>query len=93
MYKNIYCKSVKKIKVSATDLIMYKKGYKSEELLTAFLEEAKRCYCTSLSFPSKVASDRERQAQKQNYDSFIYTLADLIKKYAPELADGKEITE
>lgn len=93
MYKNIYYKPTKKIKVSATDLVMYKKGYEPEKLLAVFLEEAKRCYYTSLSFPSKVVHGRERQAQQQNYDSFIGTLADLIKKYAPELVDGKEIIE
>lgn len=93
MYKYVDCRAVKKINMSATDLIMYKKGYKPEELLTVFLEEAKRCYCTSMRFPSRVTSGREQQAQRQNYDLFVNTMAELIKKYAPELLDEKEIVK
>ena len=87
MYKIVYCKPDKKVKVSATDLIMSKKGYKAEELLKLFLEEAKRCYCTSMRFPSRVASVREQQAQRQNYDLFVNTMAEMIKKYAPEITE------
>ena len=38
MYKNLYCKPVKKIKMSATDFIMYKEAYKPEGLLHLFFE-------------------------------------------------------
>ena len=87
MYKIVYCKPDKKIKVPATDLIMYKKGYKPEELLAVFLEEAKRCYCTSMRFPSRVVSVREQKVQRQNYDFFVNTMAELMKKYASEITE------
>lgn len=87
MYKNLYCKPVKKIKMSTTDLIMYKEAYQPEELLHLFLEETKRCYYTSMRFPSRVVSVREQQAQQQNYDYFVHTMAEMIKKYAPEITE------
>lgn len=87
MYNNIFYKPAKKITVSATDLIMSRKSYQSEQLLQLFLEETKRCYYTSMCFPSRVASVRERQAQQQNYDYFVQTMAEMIKKYAPEITE------
>lgn len=87
MYNNIFYKPVKKIKVSATDFIMSRRPYQSEQLLQLFLEETKRCYYTSMRFPSRVASVRERQAQQQNYDYFVHTMAEMIKKYAPEITE------
>lgn len=87
MYKSLYYKPVKKIKISATDFIMYKEAYKPEELLQLFLEETKWCYYTSMRFPSRVVSGREQQAQRQNYDYFVHTMAEMIKKYAPEITE------
>lgn len=87
MYNNIFYKPAKKITVSATDLIVSRKSYQPEQLLQLFLEETKRCYCTSMLFPSRVASVRERQAQQQNYDYFVQTMAEMIKKYAPEITE------
>ena len=87
MYNNIFYKPVKKIKVSAIDFIMSRKPYQPEQLLQLFLEESKRCYYTSMRFPSRVGSVREQQAQKQNYDYFVHTMAEMIKKYAPEVAE------
>ncbi len=87
MYKNLYCKPIKKIKMSATDLIMYKEAYKPEKLLQLFLEETKQCYYTSMRFPSRVVAVREQQAQQQNYDYFVCTMAEMIKKYAPEITE------
>lgn len=87
MYKNIYCKPVKKIKVSTTDFIMSRKPYQPEQLLQLFLEESKRCYYTSMRFPSRVVGVREQQAQRQNYDYFVHTMAEMIKKYVPEITE------
>lgn len=87
MYNGIYCTPVKKIKVSVTDFIMYKVSYRPEELLQSFLEESRRCYYTSLRFPSRVADGGVLQAQSQNYDYFIYTMAEMMKKYAPEILE------
>ena len=89
MYNNVFYKPAKKIKVSATDFIMSRKQYQPEQLLQLFLEESKRCYYTSMCFPSRVASVREQQAQKQTYDYFVHTMAEMIKKYAPEVTEQK----
>lgn len=87
MYSGIYYKPVKKIKVSATDIIMSRNSHQAKELLNLFLEETKRCHYTSMHFPSRVVSVREQQAQRQNYDYFVHTMAEMIKKYAPEITE------
>ncbi len=81
-YTYVNCKPAKKIKVFSTDIIMSRNSNQAKEL---FIEEAKRCYFTSMHFPSRVVSVRERQAQQQNYDYFVHTMAEMIKKYAPEI--------
>lgn len=85
MYNVKYCELVRKIKASATDIIIYRNAYQPEKLLQLFLEESRRCYYTLMSFPSSVVSVREQQAQRQNYDYFIHTMAEMMKKYAPEI--------
>lgn len=87
MYNGIYCTPVKKIKVSVTDFIMYKDSYRPEELIQSFLEESRRCYYTSLSFPSRVVDSGVLQAQSQNYDYFIHTMAEMMEKYASEILE------
>ena len=87
MYNNIFYKPAKKITVSATDFIMSRKPYQPEQLFQLYLEETKRCYYTSMRFPSRVASVREQQAQRQNYDYFVHIMAEMIKKYAPEITE------
>lgn len=50
-----------------------------------FMEgEAQRTY-TALRFPRKAEDYRTQQIQQMNYDIFIRTMADLIKKYAPKM--------
>ena len=34
---------------------------------------------------SRVADSSVLQAQRQNYDYFIHTMAEMMKKYAPEI--------
>lgn len=46
--------------------------------------EAQRNY-TALRFPRKAVDSKGQQVQKMNYDIFIKTMADLIKKYAPKM--------
>lgn len=43
-------------------------------------EEAQRNY-TALRFPPKAKDFKGQQVQKMNYDIFIRTMADLVKKY------------
>lgn len=87
MYKNILFKPAKKLRIVPTDMIMKREAYQPEELLQSFLEETKRCYYTSMRFPSRVVGVREQQAQQQNYDYFVHTMAEMIKKYAPEITE------
>lgn len=87
MYKNMFLEPVKKLNIVPTEMIMKREAYHPEELFEMFLEETKRCYCTSLRFPSKVVSVREQQAQRQNYDYFVHTMAEMIKKYASEITE------
>ncbi len=47
-------------------------------------EEAQRSY-TALRFPRKAEDYRTQQIQQMNYDVFIRTMADLIKKYTPKI--------
>lgn len=46
--------------------------------------EAQRTY-TALRFPRKAEDSKGQQVQKMKYDTFIRTMADLIKKYAPKM--------
>ncbi len=46
--------------------------------------EAQRTY-TALRFPRKAEDYRTRQIQQMKYDTFVRTMADLIKKYAPKI--------
>lgn len=87
MVKNIIYEPTKKLKIVPVEMILKREAYKPEELLQLFLEETKRCYCTSMRFPSRVVSVREQQAQQQNYDYFVHTMAEMIKKYAPEITE------
>lgn len=46
--------------------------------------EAQRTY-TALRFPRKAEDSKGRQVQKMNYDIFIKTMADLVRKYTPKM--------
>ena len=87
MIKHIFYEPAKKLKIASTDMILKREAYQSEQLLQLFLEESKRCYCTSMRFPTRVTSVREQQVQRQNYDYFVHTMAEMIKKYAPEITE------
>lgn len=87
MSRFIFFEPVMNIPISHTEMFVKKEAFQPEKLLHLFLEEAKRCYCTSMSFPSRVVSVREQQAQRQNYDLFVNIMAEMIKKYAPEITE------
>lgn len=67
------------------NMLAVRQAYEPEKLLDAFLRESERCYYTSLCFPSRIADSGVLQAQRQNYDYFIHTMAEMMKKYAPEI--------
>ena len=71
--------------IPVENMLAVRQAYEPEKLLDAFLRESERCYYTSLSFPSRVADSSVLQAQRQNYDYFIHTMAEMMKKYAPEI--------
>ncbi len=47
-------------------------------------EEAQHNY-TALRFPQKAEDYKGQQVQKMNYDAFIRTMAEMVKKYAPKM--------
>lgn len=51
-------------------------------------EEAQRNYIV-LRSPRKAEDYKGQQVQKMNYDAFIRTMADLIKKYAPKIQNSE----
>lgn len=85
MSNYVYYKPKKKVILPFTETIMSRESYQAEELLRIFLEETKRHYYTTMSFSSRIAGVREQQAQQQNYDYFVHTMAEMIQKYAPEI--------
>lgn len=85
MSKYVYCETKKNVILPFSEMIMSRVSYQEEELLTLFLEETKRHYYTTMSFSSRIVGGREQQAQQQNYDYFVHTMAEMIKKYAPEI--------
>ena len=87
MCKYIYvnCKPAKKIKVFSTDILMSRNLYQAKEMFNSFIEGTRHYYFTAMRFPSSLVSVREQQVQRQNYDYFVHTMAELIKKYAPEI--------
>lgn len=87
MYSGIYCTPVKKTKLPVVDFIMCKNSYRIEELLWSFLEESRRSYYTSLSFPLRAVNSGKLQTQQHNYDYFINTLAEMVEKYAPDILE------
>lgn len=46
--------------------------------------EAQRTY-TALRFPRRAEDYRGQQVQQMKYNTFIRTMADLVKKYAPKM--------
>ena len=85
MYEYIYRNSIKNEELSANDLIVSKSIPLNIDYSNLFVDEERRCYYTTMRFPSRLVSDREQEAQKQYYDYFVYTMAEMIKKYAPEI--------
>ena len=73
--------------IPVENMLVVRQAYEPEKLLDAFLRESERCYYTSLSFPSRVADSSVLQAQRQNYDYFIHTMAEMMKKYASEILE------
>lgn len=80
-----YLQSLGQKDMPVENVLAVRLAYEPERLLNAFLKESERCYYTSFRFPSRVADSGVLQAQSQNYDYFIHTIAEMMKKYAPEI--------
>ncbi len=50
-----------------------------------FIDDALMHTCTFLRFPPKAEDYKGQQVQKMNYDAFIRTMAEMVKKYAPKM--------
>ncbi len=50
-----------------------------------FIDDALINACTFLRFPPKAEDYKGQQVQKMNYDTFIRTMAEMVKKYAPKM--------
>ena len=82
-----YLQSLGQKDMPVENMLAVRQAYEPERLLDAFLKESERCYYTSLRFPSRVADNSVLQAQSQNYDYFIRTMAEMMEKYAPEILE------
>lgn len=85
--KYIYLETEQQNKCLLKNVLVSRLGYKTEELLTSFLKEQERCYCTLFSFPPQKVNSKVKKTQHQNYDYFIHTLAELVEKYAPDILE------
>lgn len=85
--KSYYLQPIGQKVISVENMLAVRQAYEPEKLLDAFLKESKRCYYTSLRFPSRVVDSGVLQAQSQNYDYFIHTMAEMMKKYAPDILE------
>lgn len=77
--------SIKNKEWTSSDVIESESTPLNIDYSNLFVDEERRCHCTTMRFPSRVVSDREQEAQKQNYDYFVCVMAEMIKKYAPEI--------
>lgn len=72
--------------ILVSGLLCWSEGTFSKREVSFFSEEER--YCTTvMHFPAKNVEDEIKQAQNLNYDYFVQTMADMIKKYAKEILD------
>ncbi len=50
-----------------------------------FMDEEMRRTYTALNFPPKARDSKGQQVQQMNYNIFIHTMADVVRKYGPRL--------
>ena len=61
--------------------------YKKCDLSVPFISEAERIACTTMRFSSGTGNAVKEKAVAQNYDYFIHTMAEMVKKYASEILE------
>ena len=88
IYKNIFVNftGIKKlrVKISRKDIIYTRLCEKNQLLNMSFAEAG---VYTMMKFPPKNAGAREKKIQKQNYNYFIQTMAEMIKKYMLDMEE------
>lgn len=58
---------------------------KYQEHKIPFIVPLKESFVTRLQFPSAHKESVEKQAQQENYEMFVRIMADMVRKYAPEM--------
>lgn len=61
--------------------------HKKCNLPVPFISESERITCTTMRFASGTGSPVKEKAVAQNYDYFVHTMAEMVKKYAPEILE------
>ena len=64
--------------------------YRTQEILfnkEIFFPKKQNSKTTIMSFPCIATNQQVRCVQKQNYEYFIYTMAEILQKYAPEILE------
>jgi len=85
IYKDIFSDMKKsEVKISLKDIIHKKLGNKNLFLNMKFAEDGEY---TAMKFPSKNAGNKEKKIQKQNYNYFIHTMAEMIEKYMLDMEE------
>lgn len=64
------------------EMIIYAKY---QENRVPFIVPLKESFVTRLQFPSGYQGRIEKQAQQENYEMFVRIMADMVRKYAPEM--------
>lgn len=72
-------------KLFKTEVLLIRRNCKNKKFKAMFLNKQQLYSSTIMKFPNKSEKGNEAKVQKQNYDYFIHTMAELIKKYIVEI--------
>lgn len=76
------------VKITDIDNVMTcRSTYKECNLSARFITESEKTACTTMQFASGTGGKVKEKAVAQNYDYFVHTMAEMIKKYAPEITE------
>ena len=70
-----------------SNIIGCRATHKKCKLYVPFISESERIACTTMRFSSGTGNSVKEKAVAQNYDYFIHTMAEMVKKYAPEILE------
>ena len=88
MKNNLVYLNTKILKVTnKSNIIGCQVTYKKCKMTAPFLSESERIACTTMRFASGTGDSVKAKAVAQNYENFIHTMAEMVKKYAPEILE------